>query len=84
MVRSYLALDPTAGALGAGAEALAGAVTSYAVRMKALLFGFVYYSLGVVTSALAIPGSTYSASAWEKRKTGPCGGICICILGFGD
>ena len=32
VVRSYLGLDPTTGALDAGAEALASAVTSYAVR----------------------------------------------------
>lgn len=34
VVRSYLALDSTAGAIDAGTESLAGVVTSYAVRMS--------------------------------------------------
>ncbi len=33
VAESYLALDPTAAAAKAGAEALAGAVTAYGVRM---------------------------------------------------
>lgn len=34
VAESYLALDPTPAAARAGAEALAGAVTSYSVRYK--------------------------------------------------
>lgn len=51
VAESYLALDPTPAAAGAGAEALAGAVTSYSVRFEIQVV-CVSPSLMLVTSRL--------------------------------
>lgn len=62
VAESYLALDPTPAAAGAGAEALAGAVTSYSVRFE-IQAVCVSPSLMLVTSRLpAFRGPALSPS----------------------